>query len=286
MELMKTDFSKSNMRRQYNMQDLMVQVENINGILVTTSNRVAEELGVSHKHLLEKIDSYIDKFTKAETSALAREFYIPSTYKVEGNFKTYKNYLITEKGIAQLIGGYSAAVERAFDLNVAYINKFEEMKKQLGQITSEEDRLKLGLFSNDPEVVARSHKALLELELKPLREEVKEKEKELEYKEDVIIGLTDKIDLMDMRQILNTVVRYKGADFRERWKLLYFEFEKKYHLDLKRRIENYNKSNKKKLKKLDYIENILGKLPQLYEIACKLFEGDINQIINNYTKLC
>lgn len=101
MELMKTDFSKSNMRRQYNMQDLMVQVENINGILVTTSNRVAEELGVSHKHLLEKIDSYIDKFTKAETSALAREFYIPSTYKVEGNFKTYKNYLITEKGIAQ-----------------------------------------------------------------------------------------------------------------------------------------------------------------------------------------
>ena len=27
-----------------------------------------------------------------------------------------------------------------------------------------------------------------------------------------IIGLTDKIDLMDMRQILNTVVRYKGAN--------------------------------------------------------------------------
>lgn len=268
------------------MQDLMVQVENINGMLVTTSNRVAEELGVNHKHLLEKINSYIDKFTKAETSALVKEFYIPSTYKVEGNFKTYKNYLITEKGIAQLIGGYSAAVEKAFDLNVAYINKFEEMKKQLGQITSEEDRLKLGLFSNDPEVVARSHKALLELELKPLREEVEQKTKEIEYKEDVIIGLTDKIDLMDMRQILNTVVRYKGADFRERWRLLYFEFEKKYHLDLKRRIENYNKSNKKKLKKLDYIENILGKLPQLYEIACKLFEGDINQIINNYTKLC
>ena len=268
------------------MQNLIVQVENVDGVLVTTSNRVAKELGVLHKDLLEKIENYIDKFAKAETSALVKEFYIPSTYKVEGNFKTYKNYLITEKGIAQLIGGYSSAVSKAFDLNVAYINKFEEMKKQLGQIISEEDRLKLGLFSNDPEIVARSHKALLELELKPLKEEIQEKTKEIEYKEDVIIGLTDKIDLMDMRQILNTVVRYKGADFRERWKLLYFEFEKKYHLDLKRRIDNYNKSNKKKLKKLDYIENILGKLPQLYEIACKLFEGDITQIINNYTKLC
>lgn len=264
------------------MQNLMVQVENINGMLVTTSNRVAEELEVRHDNLLNKVDDYLSKFNSPELSG---QFYIPSNYKTKDG-RTTRNYLITEKGIAQLIGGYSAAVAKAFDLNVAYINKFEEMKKQLGQITTEEDRLKLGLFSNDPEVVARSHKALLELELKPLKEEIEEKSKEIEYKEDVIIGLTDKIDLMDMRQILNTVVRYKGADFRERWRLLYFEFEKKYHLDLKRRIENYNKSNKKKLKKLDYIENILGKLPQLYEIACKLFEGDINQIINNYTKLC
>ena len=264
------------------MNELMVQVENINGMLVTTSNRVAEELEVRHDNLLDKIDEYIKLFNSPELSG---QFYIPSNY-ISKNGRTIRNYLITEKGIAQLIGGYSAAVAKAFDLNVAYINKFEEMKKQLGQITTEEDRLKLGLFSNDPEVVARSHKALLELELKPLKEEIEEKSKEIEYKEDVIIGLTDKIDLMDMRQILNTVVRYKGADFRERWRLLYFEFEKKYHLDLKRRIDNYNKANKKKLKKLDYIENILGKLPQLYEIACKLFEGDINQIINNYTKLC
>lgn len=113
-----------------------VKVENANGTLVTTSNRVAEELGVNHRHLLEKIDNYIDKFTKAETSALGEkpeftEFYIPSTYTIEGNFKKYKNYLITEKGIAQLIGGYSSAVLKAFDLNVAYINEFERMRKAL-----------------------------------------------------------------------------------------------------------------------------------------------------------
>lgn len=38
------------------MQNLVVIVEKINGILVTTSNRVAEELGVRHDHLLNKID--------------------------------------------------------------------------------------------------------------------------------------------------------------------------------------------------------------------------------------
>lgn len=106
---------------------LNVKVEKINGILVTTSNRVAEELGVNHKNLLNKIDEYVNKFQSVKLSA---DFYILSKYKDNRN-RTYRNYLITKKGIAQLIGGYSAAVEKAFELNVAYINKFEEMEKAL-----------------------------------------------------------------------------------------------------------------------------------------------------------
>ena len=130
------------------MELIKVSVENVNGVLVTTSNRVAEELGVNHYDLLEKIDGYIEKFSKAESLAIGEnsgnisktessvlgenlnftEFYIPSSYKVKGNFKSYKNYLITEKGIAQLIGGYNASVPKAFLLNVSYINEFERMK--------------------------------------------------------------------------------------------------------------------------------------------------------------
>ena len=113
------------------MNELMVKIENVNGVLVTTSNRVAEELGVNHKDLLEKIDGYIEKFTKAESSALVEEFYIQSFYTINGNFKKYRNYLITKKGIAQLVGGYSAAVPKAFELNVAYINEFERMENYI-----------------------------------------------------------------------------------------------------------------------------------------------------------
>lgn len=105
----------------------IIKVENIDGILVTTSNRVADELKVLHKDLLEKIDKYVSKFSSAETSA---EFYIPSNY-VSSNGRTVRNYLITEKGVAQLLGGYSSAVEKAFELNVAYINEFERMKKYI-----------------------------------------------------------------------------------------------------------------------------------------------------------
>ena len=103
---------------------IKVSVENVNGVLVTTSNRVAQELGVNHYDLLEKIDGYKSKFSSTELSV---QFYIPSNYKAL-NGRTVKNYLITEKGIAQLIGGYNAAVPKEFDLNVSYINEFERMK--------------------------------------------------------------------------------------------------------------------------------------------------------------
>ncbi len=109
------------------MQNLVVKVENKNGILVTTSNRVAEELGVRHDHLLNKIDDYVNKFSSPKLSG---QFYIPSEYKTKDG-RTVRNYLITEKGIAQLIGGYNSSVEKAFDLNVTYINKFEEMRQIL-----------------------------------------------------------------------------------------------------------------------------------------------------------
>ena len=110
------------------MNNIQVQVEKVNDVLVTTSNRVAEELGVNHRDLLEKIDGYIEKFGAAELSA---GFYIANTYRHPQNKQVYRNYLITEKGVAQLIGGYSAAVPKAFELNVAYINEFDRMKSEL-----------------------------------------------------------------------------------------------------------------------------------------------------------
>ena len=153
------------------MEMIKVNVENVKGILVTTSNRVAQELGVNHYDLLEKIDGYIkrfnspelsgqfqkphnfkdktDKFNSPESSGqfnlmdnfkdktdkvssaeLSAQFYIPYNYK-DRSGKANRNYLITQKGIAQLIGGYNAAVPIAFALNVAYINEFERMRKEL-----------------------------------------------------------------------------------------------------------------------------------------------------------
>lgn len=245
-------------------------VEQINIFREQEGNRAE----LQHRTLLEIIR---DEFEEE----IGMQKILQTHYIHPQNKQPYPMFELTLNQAKQVLMRESKFVRKAM------IHYIEELEKQLSTIISYKDRLKLGLFSNDLEIVARSHKALLELETSELKEEIEQKTKEIEYKEDVIIGLTDKIDLMDMRQILNTVVRYKGANYQDRWRLLYFEFEKKYHIDIKRRMENYNKVHKPKLKsKLDYIDFKMKKLPQLYEIACKLFEGDINQIVGNYKKVC
>ena len=150
------------------MNKLSVVVEKVNEVLITTSNRVAEELGVEHKNLLVKIDSYVDKFSSAESSA---QFYIPSEYKsLDG--RTVRNYLITEKGIAQLIGGYSAAVPKAFELNVAYINEFERMRNIItgGKIPSSfKEALQLALEQEEKMEALRLENKVQEQQIAELK---------------------------------------------------------------------------------------------------------------------
>ena len=139
------------------MEMISVKIDEVNGVLVTTSNRVAEELGVNHRDLLEKIDNYVEKFRSGTfRNDLLEEFYISSFRKVRG--RNYRNYLITKKGIAQLIGGYSSAVERAFELNVAYINKFDEMEEVIYQQE----------FSLNKELISKIKKLEIELEQVPM----------------------------------------------------------------------------------------------------------------------
>ncbi|HGM3279736.1 TPA: Bro-N domain-containing protein [Clostridioides difficile] len=123
----------------------------------------------------------------------------------------------------------------------------------------------------------------LATELKEKREKIKQLETEVVHKEDVIIGLVEDISLAEKRQRINQIVKYKvePKNFSKRWNLLYDEFEKKYHLDLKRRINNCDIKPKIK-NKIDYIDRVMSMIPQLYEITCKLFENDVEELKNEW----
>jgi prophage antirepressor-like protein len=105
---------------------------------------------------------------------------------------------------------------------------------------------------------------------------------ELTHKEDVIIGLVDDIDLSTKRQRLNQIMKFNfknGKHQADKWNLLYNEFERKYHVNLQQRMDRDNKTIKPKFKnKLDYIDRGMDMISQTYELACKIFENDVEKL--------
>ena len=117
--------------------------------------------------------------------------------------------------------------------------------------------------------------------LKTVREQneiIQKQQKEIMHKEDVIIGLVEDIDLTTKRQRITQIVRHcEKKNYQERYRLLYDEFSRKYHCDLKYRMENDILKPKAK-NTMDYIDRRMNMIPQLYEIACKLFENDVEAL--------
>jgi hypothetical protein len=160
----------------------------------------------------------------------------------------------------------------------------------------EETRLKVdyvdAMMSGDLVKMNEINAKLFELKNK----RILELEKESKHKSGVIEGLAENITLAEKRQRLNQIIRINGIDkVTDRWNLLYSEFEKKYHLDLSKRMSNLVYKGKiinnlgeeikvtKKIKenKLEYIDKVLNQLNELYELSVKLFEIDLDKLLDN-----
>ncbi len=143
------------------MQELIkVQIENKDGINVVSSRIIAEQLGKRHSDVLVQIEKLL-------TDESVRSLIIPSEYK-DKKGEMRKEYLLTKDGFTL----YMFNVQGYNDFKMAYINRFNEMEKALQ--VSQKDRYLLQLFSNDALQVATAHKALLELETKPLIKKIEQ----------------------------------------------------------------------------------------------------------------
>lgn len=231
-------------------------------------------------------------YLKLETVARGLGFTDDSKGKEYVRWNTVKQYLM-EIGFSQEVAKDDFIPENIF-YRLAMKAKNETAEKFQAKVADEiipSIRKTGGYVANDdlfietyfPDMEEEA-KTMFKATLSALREKnetIKAQRKEIEHKEDVIIGLVDDISLAEKRQILNRVVRYNHANYQERWALLYREFENKYHIDLQKRLGNYNVENKPKCKcKLDYIDRVMNKIPELYEIAVKLFENDVKALVD------
>ena len=239
---------------------------------------ILKEKGLNKKDKYTELrhDSFMTKIKKEletlKTLGLGGDQNILESSYINSQNKKQPCYTLNRDGMLQMLNSESAIV-RAKTIN--YINKLEQ------QLNGKANLL-LSIYEGGQNAILASKK-LTELEvaeaIKPLNDKIDKQKNEIEEKEIVISGLVDEIDVAEKRQIINRVVKKAGKNYQERWSALYLEFESKYHMDIKRRMNNYNECNSPKIKtKIDYIDKFLNKIPQLYEMCCKLFYEDVEKL--------
>lgn len=124
-----------------------------------------------------------------------------------------------------------------------------------------------------------------------LEKENVEIQQKLEYKQEIINGLSEETKLQTQRQFLNEIMSVNcktPADYSKKYNLLYDMYDKVKHIKVRARCEGYNlkqTKQKDKLSVLGYVDEVLGDIPTLFKVAVKLFESDIKDRLQKYMEV-
>ncbi|MDK4481820.1 Rha family transcriptional regulator [Fusobacterium necrophorum] len=108
----------------------LVHLEKKNNIYVVSSRVIAKEIGKDHSKVIRTLDEILEKPNVAS-------LIIPSTYKVKGQKREYKEYLLTKDGFTL----YMFNIQGYLDFKMAYINEFNRMEQALKNSKQEQTKL-------------------------------------------------------------------------------------------------------------------------------------------------
>lgn len=255
-----------------------IKLFNQDGRILASSREVAEKFGKNH----DKVCRDIRNLLKSQPTKLAIEF-IESEY-ISDRRRTYTEFLMTRNGFSLLCMGFTG--EKALEWKLKYIDAFNQMEEKLktGNYLSEEEKLKLQLFSKDPLEVASAHNRLVELEVsKATAPLVAENER----KQEVINALTNDVPLYKKPDIINRICTKSQGGYANRYKELYKCFRENFHVDLIKQSENYNEKQLKKKDRLSIIRYAekFGYIDDLYTCCVKLYESEVREILKELDEL-
>ena len=218
----------------------------------------------------------------AENSTV-KSMFLETTYTSDRGRREIE-FLMDRDGFSLLVMGFTG--KKALEWKLKYIDAFNNMEETLksGDYLSEEEKLKLQLFSKDPLEVASAHNRLVELEVDkataPLVAENNHKQK-------VINALTDDVPLYEKPDIINRICRKSQGGYANRYNELYKCFRENFHTDLKMKCDNYNE---KQIKKKDQLTTIryaekFGFIDDLYTCCVKLYESEVREILKELDEL-
>lgn len=249
-------------------------LQNKDGQILASSRDVAEKFGKRHDHVLRDIDNLI-----SDSPKLGSEMFFETSYQNERR-KIYRCFNMNRDGFSLLSMGFTG--KKALEWKLKYIEAFNKMEEKLksSDYLSEEEKLKLQLFSKDPLEVASAHKKLVELETAPLIAENNRKQ-------EIINGLTSDVPIYEKPDIINRICKKTHSGYANRYKELYKCFRENYHIDLIKRCENYNAEQLKRKDELTIIRYAekFGFIDDLYSCCVKLYETEVKEIIEELNEL-
>lgn len=247
----------------------------INGTMnqTITTLEIADMLEMKHYKILEKLEGTKDGKTKGIIEILNAHDFVVVDYFIKSSYKDSKGeirpcYLVTKLGCDFLANKFTG--EKGIIFTAKYVKRFDEMEQQI---------------KNSYKLPTTYKEALLQLV-----EQVEENEKLLadnNHKQEVINGFTDDTDIYKKKDIINRICKRKNGNYANKYKELYKCFRENFHIDLEARCEGYNLKQAKKKDRLSVIKYAeqFGYIDDLYSCCTKLFEAEIDDILDEINKI-
>lgn len=247
----------------------------INGTMnqTITTLEIADMLEMKHYKILEKLEGTKDGKTKGIIEILNAHDFVVVDYFIKSSYKDSKGeirpcYFVTKLGCDFLANKFTG--EKGIIFTAKYVKRFDEMEQQI---------------KNSYKLPTTYKEALLQLV-----EQVEENEKLLadnNHKQEVINGFTDDTDIYKKKDIINRICKRKNGNYANKYKELYKCFRENFHIDLEARCEGYNLKQTKKKDRLSVIKYAeqFGYIDDLYSCCTKLFEAEIDDILDEINKI-
>lgn len=113
------------------MSNTLVPQNNNTGVDIKriSSREVAEMMEMKHTHLLGKIDNINKTFENRKIGS--QKYWLESSYKTEGNNKTYREFLVSKEGCEFL--AHKSTGEKGILFTHRYMERFKEMEQIIEQ---------------------------------------------------------------------------------------------------------------------------------------------------------
>lgn len=167
-------------------------LQNKDGQVLVSSRDVAKHFNKKHSEVIYAIEGRIGKDGTVKNNGILMsgnsqlsQMFIKTEYKDSMNRMKYK-YLMNRDGFSLLCMGFTG--QEALEWKLKYIEAFNKMEETIksGNYLTEEERLKLQLFSKDASEVAYAHNRLIELATAPLIAENAEMKPKADYHDEVL----------------------------------------------------------------------------------------------------